>query len=90
MMKKLLLGLLLLHVLSSHAQENLDFNAKKEITSPEINADKSITFRLMAPNAKKVELQGDLLGATNTALMEKQADGIWTYTTSSLKPELYS
>ncbi|MDY0907611.1 esterase [Pedobacter sp. CFBP9032] len=90
MMKKLLLGLLLLRVLSSHAQENLDFNAKKEITSPEINADKSITFRLMAPNAKKVELQGDLLGATNTALMEKQADGIWTYTTSSLKPELYS
>lgn len=89
-MKKLLLGLLLLRVLSSHAQENLDFNAKKEITSPEINADKSITFRLMAPNAKKVELQGDLLGATNTALMEKQADGIWTYTTSSLKPELYS
>jgi len=89
-MKKLLLGLLLLHVLSSHAQENLDFNAKKEITSPEINADKSITFRLMAPNAKKVELQGDLLGATNTALMEKQADGVWTYTTSSLKPELYS
>lgn len=89
-MKKLILGLLLLHVLSSHAQENLDFNAKKEITSPEINADKSITFRLMAPNAKKVELQGDLLGATNTALMEKQADGVWTYTTSSLKPELYS
>lgn len=89
-MKKLILNLLLFTTLSSYAQENLNFNKQKEITSPEINTDRSVTFRLDAPQAKKVELQGDLLGAPGTAAMKKQADGVWTYTTTPLKPELYS
>lgn len=89
-MKKLLLNFLLFTTLGSYAQENLNFNKQKEITSPEINTDRSVTFRLDAPQAKKVELQGDLLAAPGIAEMKKQADGIWTYTTSPLKPELYS
>jgi len=89
-MKKLILNLLLFTTLSSYAQENLNFNKQKEIISPEINTDRSVTFRLDAPQAKKVELQGDLLGAPGTAAMKKQADGVWTYTTTPLKPELYS
>ncbi|GGE39212.1 enterochelin esterase family protein [Pedobacter psychrotolerans] len=90
MMKKLLLNFLLFTTLGSYAQENLNFNKQKEITSPEINTDRSVTFRLDAPQAKKVELQGDLLAAPGTAAMKKQADGVWTYTTTTLKPELYS
>jgi len=89
-MKKLILNLLLFTTLGSYAQENLNFNRQKEITSPEINTDRSVTFRLDAPQAKKVELQGDLLAAPGTAAMKKQADGVWTYTTTPLKPELYS
>lgn len=89
-MKKLILNFLLFISLGAYAQENLNFNNQKEITSPEIHADKSVTFRLSAPQAKKVELQGDLLAAPGIATMKKQADGLWTYTTSPLKPELYS
>lgn len=89
-MKKLILNFLLFTSLGAYAQENLNFNNQKEITSPEIHADKSVTFRLSAPQAKKVELQGDLLAAPGIATMKKQADGLWTYTTSPLKPELYS
>ncbi|UKT64899.1 alpha/beta hydrolase [Pedobacter mucosus] len=89
-MKNLIFGLLLLTAIGSYAQENLNFNAKKEITSPEINADKTVTFRVIAPNASKVELQGDMLGAPGIAPMLKQTDGIWTYTTAPLKSELYS
>ncbi|MCX2429518.1 alpha/beta hydrolase [Pedobacter sp. GR22-10] len=89
-MKKLILNFLLFTSLGAYAQENLNFNNQKEITSPEIHADKSVTFRLSAPQAKKVELQGDLLAAPGIARMKKQADGLWTYTTSPLKPELYS
>ena len=90
MKNKLLFVLLVLSSLLGRAQENLNFDAKKEITSPEINADKSLTFRLMAPNAKKVELQGDLLGSNQAAAMTRQEDGLWSYTTAPLKPELYS
>ncbi|MCX2585319.1 esterase [Pedobacter sp. MR22-3] len=89
-MKKLILNFLLFTSLGAYAQENLNFNNQKEITSPEIHADKSVTFRLSAPQAKKLELQGDLLAAPGIATMKKQADGLWTYTTSPLKPELYS
>jgi enterochelin esterase-like enzyme len=90
MIKKLVFALLLFTSLNGQAQENLNFNRNKEITSPEINANKSLTFRLMAPNAKKVELQGDLLGKNDPVAMTKQDDGLWSYTTSPLKSELYS
>ena len=91
-MRKFILGLLLLLIASvgSYAQENLNFNARKEVTSPEINADRTVTFRLIAPNANNVELQGDLLGAAGTAAMTKEADGVWSYTTAPLASELYS
>lgn len=90
MKKKLLFALLIFSSIIGQGQENLNFGSKKEITSPEINVDKSITFRLMAPNAKKVELQGDLLSNNNSVSMTKSDDGIWSYTTTPLKPELYS
>jgi len=90
MIKKIVFSLLLFASLGSIAQENLNFNTKKEITSPEINKDKSVTFRLMAPIATKVEVQGDITGTAGMAAMKKQADGVWTYTTGPLKSELYS
>lgn len=68
-------------------------------TSPEINADKTVTFRMKAPKAVKVEVSGDFLPQVETAngkktgvaqLTEKE-NGLWEYTTPSpLKPELYS
>ena len=42
-----------------YAQEHVDFGKKKEVISPEINPDKTVTFRLEAKDAKSVTVQGD-------------------------------
>ncbi len=70
--------------------------------SPEVNADNTVTFRLMAPNAKTIEITGDFLptqkvntpygeyDAPGTANLTKDDKGLWTFTTPSpLQPELY-
>lgn len=85
-----MMGLLLFNAIASYAQENLNFGKTKEIISPELNPDKSITFRLMAPTASKVELQSDLSGTAGKTAMTKGTDGVWTFTSPPLKSELYS
>lgn len=86
--------------LCGHAQQNL-FGAQAP-KSPEIHADRSVTFRLMAPDAQQVQLTGDFLptqkvttpygeyDAPGTATMTKDDKGLWTFTTTTaLQPELY-
>ncbi|MEA9391869.1 alpha/beta hydrolase-fold protein [Acerihabitans sp. TG2] len=55
-----------------------------------VNADKSISFRLFAPTAKKVTL---FTGATPESFvahpMNKDANGIWTFRSAPMKPNLY-
>lgn len=72
------------------------------IVSPEIHENNTVTFRLKAPKAVKVQVTGDFLptqkiktpfgdfdGPGAADLIEK--DGTWEYTTPQpLKPELYS
>jgi enterochelin esterase family protein len=85
----------------SYAQQAL-WNSG-DITSPEVNADNTATFRLFAPEAQKVEITGDFLptqkmetpmgefDAPGKVLLSKDEKGIWTYTTPTpLAPELYS
>jgi enterochelin esterase family protein len=81
---------LLISVLSLQAQENLPFGQNREIISPEIHADNSVTFRLMAPNANQVSVTGDFLAQKEPAKMTKDADGVWSYTTRPLPSELYT
>lgn len=70
--------------------------------SPEINSDNTVTFRLKAPKAVRVQVTGDFLpqqkmmtkfgevDAPGTADLTEGKDGMWEYTTSSpLSPELY-
>ena len=77
-----------------YAQENVDFSGEKKIISPEIHSDNTVTFRFEAPNVKKVFLEGDFLSQLGLiegkTEMKKNEKGIWTYTTSTLQPELYS
>ena len=56
------------------------------IESPQVNADKSVTFRIRAPNAKQVELRG--FGA-KALPMQKSENGIWSVTTGALEPDYY-
>ena len=53
--------------------------------SPEIHPDDTVTLRLRAPNAQKVDLV--LEGAVTP--MRQEADGLWTATTPVLAPEIY-
>ncbi|NLY25539.1 MAG: esterase [Bacteroidales bacterium] len=81
-------------LLSLNAQENLPSGERKEIVSPQINADNSVTFRLLAPNADNVLVTGDFLPSEGwtegKAAMQKNADGVWEYTTTPLPSELYT
>ena len=60
--------------------------APQPIISPEVHADRRVTFRLRAPNAKEVFLGRE--GAPRVA-MKKDDKGVWTATTDALEPDLY-
>ena len=70
----------------SYAQQALGSHAN--VASPEINADKSVTFRLLAPQAKSVFVIGDCL-ENGYAQMTMTADSVWQFTTAPLQSELY-
>ena len=55
--------------------------------SPEVHADKRVTFRVAAPGAKLVELDGSL--PLKRTPMEKGQDGLWTVTVGPIAPGLY-
>ena len=56
--------------------------------SPEINADRTLTLRLRAPDAKQVIAAGELDGKPHP--MTKGADGIWSVTIGPLAPDIYT
>lgn len=64
----------------------------EKLVSPQINDDHSVTFRLYAPKAVRVEVTGDFLPkGVAAAEMKEDEQGVWSYTTAtSLAPELYS
>jgi enterochelin esterase family protein len=58
------------------------------IASPEIHPDKTVTFRLSAPKAAEVTLNGSWEGATNIK-MTKGDDGVWSVTVGPLGEQLW-
>lgn len=74
---------------SAYAQQAL--GSKAAVASPEINADKTVTFRLPAKNAKEVLILGDCVADNKwIAPMTMSQDSIWEYTTPRpLDSELY-
>jgi len=57
-----------------------------DLVSFEVNEDGSATFRLYAPDAKKVELAGDI----RAEKIEKAENGVWTMTTTpTIDPSAY-
>lgn len=59
------------------------------IVSPEIQPDRRVTFRLAAPKAGEVILNGDWEGGSSVA-MHKNERGIWSATVGPLSAELWS
>ncbi len=74
----------------------------QQIISPEVKADHTVTFRIMAPAADSVQITGDflppaklktqwgLIDVPGTAKLTKDEKGIWTFTSQPLGSDLYS
>jgi enterochelin esterase-like enzyme len=60
------------------------------VVSPQVNADRTITLRLLAPKATEVTVTGELLNGQQPKLMSKGEDGIWTATLGPIPPDVYT
>lgn len=101
-MKKFIVLFVVLQIsLASFAQQALW--SGQTLVSPQINSDKTVTFRLFAPNSTNVQITGDFLPTHKVKLafgmfdmptpanLTKDSKGVWEFTTTEpLKPELYS
>ncbi|MDI9874908.1 esterase [Flectobacillus rivi] len=103
MMKKnvfFLLCLILVGFQSSYAQEVP--KEPENIISPEVNADRTVTFRFFAPKADTVQVTSDflppvkvmsrfgLVDGPGTINLTKDKNGLWSYISKPLDSELYS
>ena len=61
---------------------------RRQLVSPDVHADRTVTFRLRAPLARQVAVSG--LPTPETVLFTKDAEGIWSARTSPLPPGLHS
>lgn len=57
------------------------------VVSPQVHPDCSVTFQLLAPKVQEVKLQCESLPDSD---MTKNADGVWTFTTQPLDPDIYT
>jgi len=93
-MKKQLIILVCLITLPVIAQSQQAGRGMPEIVSPEINQDHTVTFRLIAPNAKEVMISGDWMPSQGwspgSTAMVRDEKGTWTFTSGVLPSELYS
>ena len=103
-MKKILFFVALCLIgMAAHAQQNLSWGQGPQVASPDVHADNTVTFNLIAPEAQKVQITGDFLPSKkvvfNGATFDAPADpvdlvkndkGVWSFTTEALKPELYT
>ncbi len=64
--------------------------AQPAIVSPEVSADRRITFRINAPQAKAVRVSGgDIPGLGQNGLMTRGENGVWTFTSAPVPPGAY-
>jgi len=67
---------------------------QETLVSPEVHADRTVTFRLSAPKATEVTITGDWMATLEsrtggTAKMTKGADGVWTFKSPPLEPTVH-
>jgi enterochelin esterase family protein len=68
--------------------------AQDTLASPEIHADRSVTFRVRAPQASEVTLTGDWMATPQAATggtikMTKDANGVWSFTSPPLEATIH-
>ncbi len=61
-----------------------------QVTSPELSADRRITFRILAPQAQAIRLAaGDIPGVGQTTQLTKGENGVWEVTIGPIDPGTY-
>jgi enterochelin esterase-like enzyme len=97
-------GLLCGTALAQQANVNLDYNPQKNtenlvpfsanLNSPDVRDDRTVTFRLKAPDAGSVSLAGVAilvaLGRDQPVPFQKSEDGVWSLTVGPLRPDMYA
>ena len=63
--------------------------AAPRVVSPEVHADKKVTFRINAPKATEVAVRGDWMTGPAEKLA-KDEKGVWSVTIGPLAPDFYS
>ena len=103
MKKFFILAAFCLAGLVAQAQQNLSWGQGPQVASPDVHADNTVTFNLIAPEAQKVQITGDFLptqkikidgygeyDAPGVVDLVKNDKGVWSFTSEALKPELYT
>lgn len=78
-----LLALLIVLTVSVRAQD------PPILSSPEVRADRTVTFKFWAPRAREVQLTGNWMGPQPPTAMTKDAAGVWTATAGPFEPNIY-
>lgn len=60
--------------------------ARRNIVSPEVRADRTVTFRLLAPKVSQVILNAE----SGRKPMTKDDSGLWSVTVGPLEPDIYA
>jgi len=80
---------------ADHIQRRFPWLFGNRIASPEVYADRTVTFRVKAPHAERVLLSSgpvmNALGSADHALAfpGKDEDGVWSLTLGPLPPDVY-
>lgn len=86
--KSLALFLFLGVGIETQAQEISAMQAP-QVVSPEVNVDKSVTFRVLSEKATEVTLNGSWMGFRETLPLTKGDLGVWSVTTKPLPSSMY-
>src|SRR5687768_11951549 len=87
-MKAFVFGVMVLTTLTAAAQRGRGPQGP-QVISPEVHADRRVTFRVLATNAEVVRLSaGDIPGAGRTE-MKKGTNGVWEVTLAAIDPGAY-
>jgi enterochelin esterase-like enzyme len=87
MLKQLSLNLFTILVLFHTSQIAQSQQRTPPVVSPDVHSDKTVTFRLRAPNAKEVKLDTQI--NTEPQSMTKDENGIWSLTIGPVRPDIY-
>ena len=88
LLKSLALILLLGISAKIEAQEISAMSAPR-VVSPEVNADNSVTFRILSEKANEVTLNGSWMGFRETLPLVKGDQGVWSVTIKHLPSSMY-